>query len=171
MSTSQSPSQTTCLQDCSTAMTLTRWERFIGFLVLFVLGWLLSITTLAQYQTIFIKPVSFSLWYSVGNILSLLSNFFLYGPQKQFVLMFSKPHYIFSLFYIITIIATIYCAMIPLKPNVTVLITCVVLQLIGSVMFTLSFLFSGLFGRAVMWLFFNRGTSGEGINDNGAAGV
>lgn len=155
---------TTCLQDCNTAITLTRQERFIGFIILFLLGWFLSLSTLHSYQTLFLRPLTFCLWYTIGNILSLLSNFFLYGPFQQLILMFSSPHRMFSIFYIFTIVMTLILSF--KHADLRVIIGIVILQFIASILYTLSFLLSGTCGKALTWIFkFGLNTNTTGNNN------
>lgn len=141
--------RTTCCQDLDAAMTLTRCERIFGFVLLFFLGWGLSLTTLSSYKTIFYTPRSFCLWYTIGNILALCSNFFLYGPAKHCKSMFRSPHRIPSLVYVTGIGLTLWCALSGVPIRFT--IAAVVFQFIGSIIFTLSYIINGVFGKAICW--------------------
>eukprot|EP00461_Guttulinopsis_vulgaris_P008185 UN08236 len=58
--------QTTCCQDLDRAATLTRCERIVGFLLLFIIGWGLSLTTLSSYRTIFSYPRQFCYFILLG---------------------------------------------------------------------------------------------------------
>lgn len=141
-----------CWSDCDHALTLSKKERVIGFLVLFCLGWFLSVSTLSSYQNIFIQPKTFGIWYTLGNILSLCSNFFLYGPMNHCRALFSTTHRFPTFIYLLGIGATIF-TLTRTPINIRMVIIAVVFQLCGSIIFTLSFLLSGVCGKALFWFF------------------
>jgi hypothetical protein len=58
--------------------------RLIGFVFCFLFGILITITSSSAFtQFILGHPLRFSILYSLGNLVSLFSTFFLVGPQNQ----------------------------------------------------------------------------------------
>lgn len=72
------------------AVTLTRTERLTGFIICFVLGWFISFLSMGSLPIIVANPLRFAVLYSAGNLLSLCSTMFLYGPWKQVKSMFDS---------------------------------------------------------------------------------
>lgn len=62
---------------------LSRTQRLLGFSVCFALGWLVSLISLIAIPQIAVRPEKFALTYTLGNMISLCSTAFLYGPCAQ----------------------------------------------------------------------------------------
>lgn len=72
------------------ARTLTHslTQRMYGFGACFAVGWILSLLSLAAIPSIAKKPEVFALMYTFGNLVSLASTMFLWGPWSQIKKMF-----------------------------------------------------------------------------------
>ena len=58
--------------------------RFLGFIISFVVGIFMMISSISQLFTLALGGQRwFALWYTCGNLVCLSSTFFLMGPKKQ----------------------------------------------------------------------------------------
>ena len=83
--------------------------RLIGYVVCFVIGWLLSILS----SIVFIikhDTTVFAIFYSMGQILNITGSCFLSGPQQQVKDMFKKTRWVLTLVYVGSLIATLLLA-------------------------------------------------------------
>lgn len=93
------------------AVTLSRTTRVYGAIFCFCLGWILSIAsvfTVAQIATGHPKP--FAIFYTLGNVLSLGTMFFIAGPCKQLQNMFKPVRAVATLIYLLSIGLTLFVA-------------------------------------------------------------
>eukprot|EP00124_Ichthyophonus_hoferi_P003378 Ihof_evm4s289 gene=Ihof_evmTU4s289 len=75
-------------------VTLTRMQRLYGFGICFGIGLLFSVLSIVSLMMIKIK--SFTILYSLGNILSIGSTFFLVGPMSHLKTMCVKDRAVAS---------------------------------------------------------------------------
>ena len=109
------PPPRTCLEgildrvfSCFPALSYT--TRLAGFFFFFILGVMLSITSLSSFGSVLLgNPGPFAFKYTVGNLLSIFSMCFLSGPQKQCAGMCSKARRGATLMYAGSLIATLVC--------------------------------------------------------------
>ena len=97
-------------EDVDEAVTLNRTERMYGFVICFVLGWLISMASVSTLATVVINPSRFAALYSLGNIVSLCSTMFLWGPVKQIKSMFEEVRRGATLVYLASIAFTLFAA-------------------------------------------------------------
>ena len=86
---------------------MSRTNRMIAFSVCFGLGFLISILSFWSIM----KPVSFALLFSFGNIISLMSTGFLIGFIKQIKNMCDSKRMVSSIIFITSLILTLVCAL------------------------------------------------------------
>jgi len=82
--------------------------RVIGYLTCTILGYFCS-----YLSTNFIggNPYTFTILYTIGNIISLIGSLIVYGnPFNDFLIMFSRKHILPTLLYFIAIGLSFYCA-------------------------------------------------------------
>lgn len=76
---------------CSVFPTMTYQQRLIGCLSCYGLGFFLSFGSFFKLMQLLAgNPVPFAIMYTLGNILSLLSTCFMFGPWAQAKKMFSS---------------------------------------------------------------------------------
>ncbi|KAG0274416.1 hypothetical protein BGZ95_009805 [Linnemannia exigua] len=88
--------------------TLNRTQRLYGFGICFVVGFLISIlSTLALATGL---TATFAVFFTLGNIVSLLSTTFLIGPGKQIKTMFAPVRMVASIVFLAMMAATLVVA-------------------------------------------------------------
>ena len=90
--------------------TLTRTQRLYGFGLTFVIGWVLNLISVFALPQIVLHPEKFALLYTVGNIVSLCSTAFLWGPMQQIKDMFKPIRMGATIIYLLSMVLTFYCA-------------------------------------------------------------
>lgn len=100
----------TFLDQFDDMVSLSRGQRLIGFAVTFILGWLISIMSLFALPQIVLHPEKFALLYTAGNILSLCSTGFLWGPWAQLRDMCRPVRLPATVLYIASMIFTLFAA-------------------------------------------------------------
>ena len=78
--------------------------RLLSFLICLIIGF--SLTSLSIFQLTYTLPHyrTFSLWYSLSNIIFLISTFILIGPKENYIKLLSDELYSKSLIFISTTI-------------------------------------------------------------------
>jgi hypothetical protein len=80
---------------CSVCPKMTYQQRIGGCVFFMMLGFLLSMGSLTRiFQLIAGNPVPFATMYTTGNIISLCSTCFLYGPWTQAKKMMAPTRYL-----------------------------------------------------------------------------
>ena len=80
------------ISDALDASTLSYSTRIKGFVACFVLGVLISILSSVLYALTF-NLVTFSILYTLGNVVALASTCFLMGPVNQIKKMFAPTRW------------------------------------------------------------------------------
>ncbi|KAG7202032.1 hypothetical protein KM043_004716 [Ampulex compressa] len=130
--------------------TLTRVQRLIAFTVCFFMGVLCLCLSAVYVPVLLLKARKFALLYSLASAFFLASFCFLLGPSSYLKSMFTSERRCFSLWYLATLLGTLYFALHLQSTPLTVL--CVVLQLIAM----LSFLVSHIPGGTTGLMFFTK---------------
>ncbi|CAG9787024.1 unnamed protein product [Diatraea saccharalis] len=91
--------------------TLSRTQRFIGFGACLGLGFLCFILSFIYIPVLLLQAKKFVLLFSLGSLFFIMSFSFLYGPWAHIKSLFSKERAIATSLYILTMIATLYCAL------------------------------------------------------------
>ncbi|KAJ3411809.1 hypothetical protein HDV05_001708 [Chytridiales sp. JEL 0842] len=110
---------------------LTRTQRFYGFGICFVAGFVTSILKLiiVYHQSTLLlatgQIAGFAVLYTIGNIISLLSTGFLIGFFKQFKKMFDSTRLAASLIFLVTMVLTLVVALV-VKSFILTIICCIV---------------------------------------------
>ena len=84
-------------------------EKLAIFIILNVLGYILQLGSLKSFYNSLIKdePVSFAVYYSLGNILSLTGTIILVGVEEQMKIMADKERLFVSLIFLVSLIASL----------------------------------------------------------------
>eukprot|EP00736_Rhodelphis_marinus_P012182 Rmarinus@m.27508 len=135
----------TWTEEMDEMVTLTKMQRVYGFCICVALGICFSIlSTLFLVDLADGDPVPFAVCYTIGNLLSLGSSFFLVGPWKQAKRMFEKKRYLATIFYLIAIILTLYVAFDQPCPNTglnaLIIILLVLVQAAALFWYTLTYI-------------------------------
>ena len=118
---------------------LSYTQRLIGFTFCFLLGCLLSITSLGSFTGVILgNPVPFAFKYSLGNLLSLCSYCFLVGPSRQCAGMFAIERRFSTLLYLGSLAATLYTVFWLRSYLLT--LACILVQAVAMVYYALSYL-------------------------------
>ncbi|KAF8976906.1 hypothetical protein BGZ46_007848 [Entomortierella lignicola] len=88
--------------------TLDRTQRLYGFGICFIAGFLISILSTLALTTGLIAL--FAVFFTLGNIVSILSTTFLIGPGKQFRTMFAPVRMVASIVFLGLIVVTLVVA-------------------------------------------------------------
>lgn len=109
--------------------------------------------TFASFR-LFIKlvegnPAPFVFLYTSGNIMSLLSSMFLSGPKRQFKSMFDEKRRATSITYLVSLCTSIIVCFIPIPtgPKIGLLVLLLLVQMMASLWYTLSYI---PYGRATV---------------------
>src|SRR5690349_17893376 len=86
--------------------------RIIGFIITFLLGFILLFMSFGALGGVFLgAPSWFALLYSLGTITALCSSFFLVGPQKQCKNMLNPKRLIVSIVLVVSVALTLIFAL------------------------------------------------------------
>nr|XP_006825461.1 PREDICTED: vesicle transport protein SFT2B-like [Saccoglossus kowalevskii] len=122
----------------SEATTLSWSTRLKGFVICFVLGMVLSFIGVFVLFLGSTGLVLFSIFYTLGNIVAMLSTCFLMGPLRQLKNMFSEKRIIATIVVIITFVLTL-CAGLWWGIPVLALVFCI-LQFLALTWYALSYI-------------------------------
>lgn len=91
--------------------TLSRTQRFLGFGICLFFGILCFILSFLYIPVLLLQARKFALLFTLGSLFFLLSFSFLYGPWSHLKSMFSKERALTTSIYLVTLTATLYCAL------------------------------------------------------------
>ncbi len=118
-------------------------RNILVFLALLGSGILLLIFSLIFIPTIIISPAKFSMCFSLGSLLFLISFLFLYGTKKYMEKIFSKERFWITIMFIVSIL--IGCGF-AIGKNYLISLICSIFQFISLILFILTFLPGGKLG-------------------------
>lgn len=129
-------------QDDGCIPSLTWTQRWYGFCICFFIG---SLTSLLSSISLAKGDIPlFSLLYTVGNVVSLCSTGFVWGPMKQCKKMFHKTRAIATSLYLICMITTVVFATADLNikksARVGICVFLIVLQFFALCWYCLSYI-------------------------------
>ena len=91
----------------SACPSLTYKQRLYGFLTCFILGIVFSLLSFGGLIAAFMSPAKFGLMYSLGNLSSIGSTCFFFGPQSQMKRMFKNSRIIATILFLSALIGTL----------------------------------------------------------------
>ncbi|CAD6231918.1 GSCOCG00001652001-RA-CDS [Cotesia congregata] len=121
----------------SDGTTLSWSTRIKGFAICFIIGILL--TFLGSFALFLHKGLTvFAVFYTLGNIVSLLSTCFLMGPMNQLKKMFASTRIIATLIVFISLAMTLYAALKLEKAGLALLF--IIIQSLAMTWYSLSYI-------------------------------
>lgn len=127
---------------------LTFRQRIMGFGICFTCGYLMTFMSFRLFiKLVEGNPAPFVFLYTSGNILSLMSSMFLSGPKRQLKSMFDEKRRITSTIYLVSLTCSIAICFIPIPtgPKIGLLVLLLLVQMLASLWYTLSYV---PYGRA-----------------------
>ncbi|KAF9971861.1 hypothetical protein BGZ65_010167 [Modicella reniformis] len=123
--TSSVPNNEDVMDDSNplSCVQLDRTQRLYGFGICFIVGFLISILSTLSLGTG--QVALFAVFFTLGNIISLMSTTFLIGPAKQLKTMFAPVRMVASIVFLSMIVITLVVAF-TLKLALLCLILCIV---------------------------------------------
>lgn len=118
--------------------TLSYTSRMWGFGICFSVGWVLTFLAVLTLPHLDEEPAQFALLYTCGNLLSLCSTVFLWGPCKQLKEMFHKKRWIATAIYLTAMAATIVVAIT--NGKVLPVLLCIMIQFLAMCWYVLSYI-------------------------------
>ncbi|KAK9885210.1 hypothetical protein WA026_010715 [Henosepilachna vigintioctopunctata] len=125
------------MEQFSDATTFSWSTRIKGFLACFIVGILLSI--LGSFALFFTRGIkTFAIFYTLGNITSLLSTWFLMGPFNQLKKMFASTRIIATCVVIASLILTLIAVFVLNNPLLALLL--ILVQSLAMTWYSLSYI-------------------------------
>uniref|UniRef100_U5EZI5 Vesicle transport protein n=1 Tax=Corethrella appendiculata TaxID=1370023 RepID=U5EZI5_9DIPT len=129
--------QNSIINDINTATTLSWSTRIKAFCVCFVIGILFSL--LGSFALFLHRGLTvFAIFYTFGNVMSLLSTCFLMGPVSQLKKMFAKTRVIATCIVIVSLVLTLVAAMVLHKAGLALLF--IIIQSLAMTWYSLSYI-------------------------------
>eukprot|EP00571_Detonula_confervacea_P007253 CAMPEP_0172330950 /NCGR_PEP_ID=MMETSP1058-20130122/61669_1 /TAXON_ID=83371 /ORGANISM="Detonula confervacea, Strain CCMP 353" /LENGTH=202 /DNA_ID=CAMNT_0013048187 /DNA_START=1057 /DNA_END=1665 /DNA_ORIENTATION=- len=127
---------------------LTYHQRIMGFGITFTCGYLMTFMSFRLFiKLVEGNPAPFVFLYTSGNIMSLMSSMFLSGPKRQCTSMFDEKRRATSITYLVSLACSIAVCFIPIPtgPKIGMLVLLLLVQMLASLWYTLSYV---PYGRA-----------------------
>merc|ERR1712002_641910 len=120
----------------SDASTLSYATRIKGFVACFIIGIVFSL--LGSFFLFSRGLTLFAVFYTLGNIVALLSTCFLMGPVKQIKKMFAKTRVVATIVYLGCLITSVTLALLHVAAIIVLIF--VVLQMLAMTWYSLSYI-------------------------------
>ncbi|GAB5359862.1 hypothetical protein AAMO2058_000578500 [Amorphochlora amoebiformis] len=134
--------------------SLTYQQRLTGFAICFGLGWVTSFLSAAFLPRITTPTgaAMFALFYTLGNLISIFSSCFLWGPCAQFKAMVECHRLFATSMYFAAMFMTLFCAFYQQEgytsdARLGAVLVCMFLQFLAMCWYTISFI---PFARAII---------------------
>ncbi|XRB08245.1 vesicle transport protein [Pycnococcus provasolii] len=118
----------------SEATTMSYTTRFYGFCACFSVGILMSMMSSLFWG----NPTKFGVTYTFGNLISICSMMFLFGPKAQIEGMTKSYRVIATLLYVLCMVATLVSALYLRDPLLTLI--CIIAQSAALTWYCLSYI-------------------------------
>lgn len=116
--------------------------RILGFIITLILGFIMMIGSVAQIFSLVLGGQAwFAMWFTVGNIVSLSSTFFLMGPKKQCENMLNPVRATVSFVLLGSMISTVVLALLGIS-KILILVS-IGIQFCALTWYVLSYIPSG----------------------------
>ena len=130
-------------QVCSYCPECTWQQRVGGALFTLILGFFISLgSTFRLFQLLQGNPTPFAIMYTVGNVVSLTSTCFMYGPWSQTKQMFAPTRFFATVMYFGFMFSTLFMAYCPfyIPFRGLLIFISVVLQFFALFWYTISYI-------------------------------
>eukprot|EP00271_Cylindrocystis_brebissonii_P005917 TRINITY_DN1831_c0_g1_i1.p1 TRINITY_DN1831_c0_g1~~TRINITY_DN1831_c0_g1_i1.p1 ORF type:complete len:174 (-),score=22.63 TRINITY_DN1831_c0_g1_i1:828-1349(-) len=128
------PEEPSFLNEISASCTISRQERLYAFVSCVTLGIFCVLLSLFNV----LRPIKFAITYTFGNLLAVAGTGLLVGFHRQLQLMFDRGRIVASSIYLVSIFATLMCAL-KLHDSLLTLL-CVLVQFTAFIWYTLSYI-------------------------------
>lgn len=128
---------------CSFCPALTYQQRIGGCAICMMIGFFISFGSLFRLvQLLKGNPVPFATMYTIGNVVSLCSTCFLFGPWSQAKKMFAPTRAIATFIYFFFMGLTLFLAFYPnyIPIRMLLLVVTILCQFLALSWYTLSFI-------------------------------
>jgi len=99
---------------CAICPALTYQQRLIGCIIMMIIGFILSMGSLSRLvQLLAGNPAPFAIMYTLGNIVSISSTCFLFGPWAQAKKMFAMTRIVTTSVYFFCMAICLFLAFYP----------------------------------------------------------
>jgi hypothetical protein len=124
--------------------TIEVQTSYKSFFITLAIGLVFIFLSLIFLPLVAISPYKFLFLFSTGSVIIVASFIFIYGTSEYFQMLFSKERFIFTIFYIVSILLGIYSGFI--KEYYILSLICVLVQMTTLIIFVLSFIPGGKSG-------------------------
>ena len=113
--------------------------RIIGFIISFVIGIFMMISSISQLFTLALGGQRwFAVWYTCGNCVCLSSTFFLMGPKKQCELMMKPARKLTSMVLFGSMLACLFMAFAGISK--IIIMIAIIIQFLALLWYVLSYI-------------------------------
>ena len=113
--------------------------RIIGFIISFIVGIFMMISSISQLLTLALGGQRwFAVWYTCGNIVCLSSTFFLMGPKKQCENMMKPQRKCTSLILFLSMTACLFMAFAGVSK--LIILVAIAIQFMALIWYVLSYI-------------------------------
>ena len=113
--------------------------RIIGFIISFIVGIFMMISSISQLLTLALGGQRwFAIWYTCGNIVCLSSTFFLMGPKKQCENMMKPQRKCTSLILFLSMTACLFMAFAGVSK--LIILVAIAIQFMALIWYVLSYI-------------------------------
>ena len=128
---------------CSICPSMTYQQRLGGCMICMIIGFMISFGSLFRIvQLLTGNPTPFAIMYTTGNVVSICSTCFLYGPYSQAKKMFATTRIVTTSLYFffmgLTLFLAFYSGSIP--GRIFLLVLAILCQFMALIWYTLSFI-------------------------------
>lgn len=128
--------------------SLSNKERIMGFFLCLAFGTICFVMAFLLTPVLIVKSRKFAVLFTLGSLFSLGSFSFLWGPWEHIKHLLSLSRLPFTAAYIISIIATLYFALVMHSTILT--IPCAITQVLALIWFLISYIPGGTTGFIFM---------------------
>ena len=132
------PEERTLRDEIDEFCTCSYETRIKGFGICFVLGWFITFMSTIAIVSIVTNPAKFAVLYTFGNLISLASTCFLFGPCSQIKSMLKHKRIFATILYFSAMIMTLVLAF-KVRKALPVLLS-MLLQFIAMIWYSLSYI-------------------------------
>mmetsp|Transcript_4673 Transcript_4673/g.14122 ORF Transcript_4673/g.14122 Transcript_4673/m.14122 type:complete len:238 (-) Transcript_4673:188-901(-) len=139
--------QQSMVEEFNEVLNLSWIQKIILFLMTFAAGAIMICLSVAFLPLIVIKPAKFALSFTFGNVLAIVSTWFLVGPRAQLRAMFDPVRAWAAALYIGSLLLTIVAVFFPSRLRYIFVLLAVCTEIFALVWYALSFI---PYGRQVI---------------------
>uniref|UniRef100_A0A7S3EM37 Vesicle transport protein n=1 Tax=Rhodosorus marinus TaxID=101924 RepID=A0A7S3EM37_9RHOD len=139
--------QQTTSEELNEILNLTWTQRLILFLMTFAAGAIMMCLAVMFIPLIVVKPAKFALSFTFGNVLAVISTWFLVGPRAQLRSMFDPIRAWAAALYVGSLVVTLISIFINSRIRYFLVLAAIVVEAISLVWYAMSYI---PYGRTVI---------------------